>query len=702
MADADAALPTPPPEVVAPEEHPVGAESTVAAPAEVDNKRKLEEVSADAEVKGTSEDAKRPRVDGEPDAATGVEQQIDGSSVNADPAAPEDKAALNVGAAMDGDNNTPAPAPAPDSQAVSDEKPLEAAAEAPQQEGDAATAVQEISRKIEVPNSKVGVVIGKAGETIRNLQISSGAKIQITKDIEADSNALTRPVELVGTPGSVDKAEQLIKSVIAEAEAGGSPALIARGFGSGQPGSEQFEMTVPDNKVGLIIGKGGETIKGMQTKSGARIQLIPQHPPEGVTLTERIVRVTGNKKQIEAAKDLIKQAMNQTFSKHTNQSGGYGPQGYRPQGHGAASQLGPRSQNHGYGYPPRGMPPPQNYNAPYGGYPPQGPSRGGMGWDQRPGPPTHPSYQGGGSDYYKQGSQPYDSQPPSYPPGPGNYNSYGQSQGPNYGQPQYPQHAPQQNYSHGYGDPRYNAPPPNQQYYGQPPMAPQQGYPQQPDPYARPPYSGPGQWTPRGAPAADGSYQAPPSSYGPPSQQPPAYGQTYGAATGPDGYGQQGYPQQGGQVPASYGQSAPAAPGYPQQGTQQGGYAQYPQTQPAYGDQAAQPNANYGYQGAPADPNYGSAYPQQPGYGPPGQATGQAGYASSAPAASQPVYGQAGYTQPPTNPPSYDQSAAPAATQSGYAAPPANPQQPAAAKGVSPQPAAAAAAGYGASGQWTA
>ncbi|AQK51115.1 KH domain-containing protein [Zea mays] len=100
----------------------------------------------------------------------------------------------------------------------------------------------------------------------------------------------------------------------------------------------------------------------------------------------------------------------------------------------------------------------------------------------------------------------------------------------------------------------------------------------------------------------------------------------------------------------------------------------------------------------PADPNYGSAYPQ-PGYGPPGQATGQAGYASSA--ASQPAYGQAGYTQPPTNPPGYEQSAAPATTQSGYAAPPANPQQPAAAKGVSPQPGGGAAA-YGAGGQWTA
>ncbi|KAG2576232.1 far upstream element-binding protein 2-like [Panicum virgatum] len=698
MADPDAAPLTPPPEVVAPEEHPAATDSAAsaaqeeAAAGEVDHKRKLEEVGADAEANGDGEDAKRPRVDGETDASGGTEQQNDGSSVNAEePAAAEDGKVAPTEGVVDGDNG-----PVAASEVLPLEPTPEAAAGAPQQEGDAATASQETSRKIEVPNSKVGVLIGKAGETIRNLQTSSGAKIQITKDIDADSSALTRSVELVGTLASVDKAEQLIKSVIAEAEAGGSPALIARGFGSGQSGSEQFEMTVPDNKVGLIIGKGGETIKGLQTRSGARIQLIPQHPPEGVTLTERTVRVTGNKKQIEVAKDLIKQAMNQNFSKHANQSGGFGPQGYHPQGHGAASQWGPRSQSQpGYGYPPRGMPPPQNYNPPYGGYPQQGPPRGGMGWDQRQGgPPPHPSYQGGGSDYYKQGSQPYDSQPPNYPPGPGSYNSYGQSQAPGYGQPPYQQHAPQQNYGHGYGDPRYNAPPPNQ-YYGQPPMAPQQGYPQQADPYARPPYSGPGQWAPRGAPAADGSYQAPPpASYGPPSQQPPAYGQTYGVATAPDGYAQQGYPQQSGQAPTPYGQNAPAAPGYPQQGTQQGGYAQYPQSQPAYGDQAAPANANYGYQGAPADPNYGSAYSQS-GYGPPAPSAGQPGYAS-APAAGQPAaYGQAGYTQPPTNPPSYDQSAA-APAQSGYAAPAANPQ-PAPAKVVSPQP----AAGY-AGGQWTA
>jgi far upstream element-binding protein len=63
---------------------------------------------------------------------------------------------------------------------------------------------------------QVGVLIGKSGETIRNLQSSSGAQIQITKDADVDPNTLTRSVELVGTLGSVDKAEQLIKCVIAE------------------------------------------------------------------------------------------------------------------------------------------------------------------------------------------------------------------------------------------------------------------------------------------------------------------------------------------------------------------------------------------------------------------------------------------------------------------------------------------------------
>ena len=63
---------------------------------------------------------------------------------------------------------------------------------------------------------QVGVLIGKAGDTIRSLQDNSGAKIQIVRDADADPRAVSRPLELVGTLESINRAERLIKDVIAE------------------------------------------------------------------------------------------------------------------------------------------------------------------------------------------------------------------------------------------------------------------------------------------------------------------------------------------------------------------------------------------------------------------------------------------------------------------------------------------------------
>lgn len=75
---------------------------------------------------------------------------------------------------------------------------------------------QGTSKKIDIPNGRVGVIIGKAGETIKYLQLQSGAKIQVTRDMDADPNSPTRPVELMGTPEQIAKAEQLINDVLAE------------------------------------------------------------------------------------------------------------------------------------------------------------------------------------------------------------------------------------------------------------------------------------------------------------------------------------------------------------------------------------------------------------------------------------------------------------------------------------------------------
>ncbi|KAJ6816409.1 far upstream element-binding protein 1-like isoform X1 [Iris pallida] len=551
------------------------------------------------------------------------------------------------------------------------------------------------SRKIEVPNNKVGVLIGKAGETIRNLQRNSGAQIQITRDAQTDPSSSTRPVELVGTLEQISNAEKLIKDVIAEADAGGSPALIAQGHGTAPSGLEVHEMQVPNEKVGMIIGKGGETIRTLQTTTCAKIQLIPQHLPEGDVSKERTVRITGNRKQIESAKEMIKDVMNKVPVRPSPLSGGHS-RGYRPHGpgpvqpqwgaHGRPPAQNQPQQTTGYDYQQRGMYPPRptQYPQSYGGAhqqqlaPRSNPSTG---WEQRPGAPVQIPSGGGYNNYYGQGGQAMSTQQsnPASAQNPSavNYN-YGNSQAAGYGQTSsYPQSGPSQpSYGPGYNELRYDNQAPIQQVYGQQQPASTGFYPQQgstaPQPgYAQPqPYSKSGPYS--GGPPQ--SYvqpnQGPAASYGsagptlqpqpydstvPPMQPAPGYNQTYGPPSGAvDVYNQQppaaGYSQPGSQVAPVYGQGG--QPPYTQRGAQSGGYAQYQSTQPGYGEQPSSNTVNYGYQAGSADAGYGNVNPST-------------GYGATPAAFSQPGYPHAGgYAQPAANSAGYDQQAA---THYGYA-----------------------------------
>ncbi|KAK9065355.1 hypothetical protein SSX86_016738 [Deinandra increscens subsp. villosa] len=456
-------------------------------------------------------------------------------------------------------------------------------------------------KKIDVPNGRVGVIIGKGGETIKYLQLQSGAKIQVTRDMDADPNSLTRAVELSGTSEAIAKAEQLIKDVLAEAESGGS-GIVSRRLPGQQGGAEQFVMQVPNNKVGLVIGKGGETIKSMQASSGARIQVIPLHPPPGDTSTERTVQIDGSSDQIEAAKQLVNEVITENRLRNPMGGGGYSQQGYqaRPQTNWATP--GSQMQQQGYGYPGQsGAYPgqPTQYTQPaYGGYPPQQTSGGyATGWDQSAGgaAPAQQTAQGGGGggyDYYNQQQAPQ-TQPPGGPSGPTDGSAYGYSQqGQSYGQD-------------GYGG--YGAP---QSGYGQP-----QGV-YDPQGYANPKsgYNNVSSETTEGQTGSygaqgDSANQAPPSTSAPQSgyAQPPQPG--YGAVppTSQPGYGAQppsGY--------AGYGppptQKPPVTPSYGQQPQQspQGGYAQ-----PASYGAGGYAHPPYAQQPPAYGSSYGSGYPPQ-------------------------------------------------------------------------------------------
>ncbi|KAH9604730.1 hypothetical protein KSS87_013688 [Heliosperma pusillum] len=543
-----------------------------------------------------------------------------------------------------------------------------------------------ISKKIEIPNNKVGVLIGKAGETIRNLQINSGAKIQITRDADADPNAKTRTVELVGTSESLNKAERLIKDVIVEADAGGSPSLVARGFSAAMnSGSTEVEIPVPGDKVGLIIGRGGDTIKNLQTRSGARIQLIPQNVP-GEQSKEKKVKITGDRKQVELAKELIKEVMNQdyyavvllsekwlldmdiafhmqhwylgvpignhlsvssteerassTVSKHANvwkanllDSLLAGTVFH------LCMQPGRPSQFSGSNYSQQG-------------YPPRGPG-GGPQWGNR-GPPTQPMPY----DYHQRG--PYPSQGQQYPAQ--SYGNY-QYQGP-----------PRSNFGPGWDHrPSAQGPPHGGGYehYGQ--GGGHAAKPNAPGPHTTHHASGPNM----GPPPSQGNY-----GYGPPRTGPPAqnYGQGYGDpkynTPGPvqqPPYGGQGYaPQQQGYAPQQQ-YSRPPSYSMPSQGVPQGAYAPPTAGQPtetpspyqAPVSGSTQPHQQYPYApGSTTQQPYGAAPVTNDAYSQPQQV---AGYTQpGAQAQPVPTYGQPGVQAQAQPVPAYGQPGAQAQPVPAY------------------------------------
>ncbi|XP_035169403.1 RNA-binding protein Nova-2-like, partial [Oxyura jamaicensis] len=59
------------------------------------------------------------------------------------------------------------------------------------------------------------------------------------------------------------------------------------------------KLIVPNSTAGLIIGKGGATVKAIMEQSGAWVQLSQK--PEGLNLQERVVTVSGEAAQLHAA-----------------------------------------------------------------------------------------------------------------------------------------------------------------------------------------------------------------------------------------------------------------------------------------------------------------------------------------------------------------------------------------------------------------
>ncbi|KAG1714861.1 putative ATP-dependent RNA helicase DDX43 [Nymphon striatum] len=146
------------------------------------------------------------------------------------------------------------------------------------------------SFELRIPKNTVGMVIGKGGSKIRELQETSGAHINIEKGGAGDYNDTQTSVMISGDDDCIQHAKDLINSLISERDS------------DSQTGFQRQRRNEASNYGDEVIG--GSKIRELQETSGAHIN-IEKSGAGDYNDTQTLVTISGDNDCIQHAKDLI-------------------------------------------------------------------------------------------------------------------------------------------------------------------------------------------------------------------------------------------------------------------------------------------------------------------------------------------------------------------------------------------------------------
>uniref|UniRef100_A0A1I7U566 KH domain-containing protein n=1 Tax=Caenorhabditis tropicalis TaxID=1561998 RepID=A0A1I7U566_9PELO len=142
-----------------------------------------------------------------------------------------------------------------------------------------------------VPRDVVGAIMGLQGSQIKKLSEETGTKIQFMQD--DDPSLLERKLTVMGTTARIEMAVRVIKKIVEDNHDNSIKAI--------------YELKIPAQKCGLVIGRGGEIIKQINQETGAHCEL--SHQPDEDPMTKMIVIHARTERQVDHAKHLILQKL---------------------------------------------------------------------------------------------------------------------------------------------------------------------------------------------------------------------------------------------------------------------------------------------------------------------------------------------------------------------------------------------------------
>ena len=188
---------------------------------------------------------------------------------------------------------------------------------------------------IMVPGQKVGFIIGKGGDMIRQLQERANVKMTIIQQSSEVTDG-QKQLRIVGDPNKVDIAQQLVKDLLVEKEMemlkyknkpdrnnhqnshSHSNHSNHNEYG-GSMGQNYLEIPVSPQFIGLVIGKSGENIKRISHETGAKVVVDVQKTD---STGNKLCQISAmNPSQLNMAAEMVRDILNNAMN---NKRGGRG------------------------------------------------------------------------------------------------------------------------------------------------------------------------------------------------------------------------------------------------------------------------------------------------------------------------------------------------------------------------------------------
>lgn len=135
------------------------------------------------------------------------------------------------------------------------------------------------------------MIIGRRGETLRSIEGATNTKVQLGPE---QPGVNERTISILGPPDRAAEAKRMILDKADQGRDGRDGRAMAPG--------ESIEVRVPASKVGLVIGRQASTLKDIQSRTGARVYVVPD---DSHSSPERVVQISGSPEAIQSAKEMV-------------------------------------------------------------------------------------------------------------------------------------------------------------------------------------------------------------------------------------------------------------------------------------------------------------------------------------------------------------------------------------------------------------